>query len=76
MKLNWFKRSGILFIPVSVFGWFIFVAGIIYATYSFTDIDSRSHSASDTLMNFAFRFLEIGVVYSIIAYLTCTAEES
>jgi hypothetical protein len=75
MKLNWFKRSGIVFIPVSLPGWLIFIAGIVYSVYSFIDIDRRSHSASDTLMNFAFMLLIIGIVYSLIAYLTVRKDE-
>ena len=70
MKLRWFTRKGIFFIPSSVMGWIIFFAGIAYAVYSFIDIDSRSHSASDTLINFVFNLLIIGAVYSLIAFLT------
>lgn len=70
MKMPWFKGSGILFIPASIMGWLIFVACLVYAVYSFIDIDSRSHSASDTLMNFFFRVCVIFVIYSIVAYLT------
>jgi hypothetical protein len=70
MKLPWFKRSGIFFIPVSIIGWIILLSGLAVAVYIFKDIDSRSHSASDTLINFVFYLLIIGAVYSIIAYLT------
>ncbi len=70
MKLNWFIRKGILFLPASVIGWVIFVLGVAYAVYLFIDIDSRSHSASDTLINWVFNLLIVGVVYSIIGFLT------
>lgn len=70
MKFPWFKRIGIFFIPATVAGWLILLAGIAFAVYSFIDIDSRSHSASDTLMNFVFMLLIIGAVYSLIAYAT------
>jgi len=70
MNFPWFKRTGIFFVPVSVAGWLILVAGLAFAVYSFMDIDSRSHSNSDTLMNFAFMLLIIGAVYSLIAYAT------
>jgi hypothetical protein len=46
------------------------VFGIIFAVWSFLDIDGRSHSVSDTLMNFVFMLLIIGAVYSLIGYLT------
>jgi hypothetical protein len=70
MELKWFKKGGIVYIPVSVAGWIIALAGFIYAVYSFIDIDSRSHSVSDTLMNFVFRLLIIFAVYTLIAYMT------
>jgi hypothetical protein len=43
---------------------------LIFAVHSFLDIDGRSHSMSDTLMNFVFMLLIIGAVYSLIGYLT------
>ncbi len=70
MNVNWFKRNGIFFIPSSTVGWIILLIGVTYAVYTFIDIDSRSHSVSDTLINFIFNLLLIGAVYSLIAYLT------
>jgi hypothetical protein len=70
MKLNWFTRKGIIYWPVSVIGWVILVIAAAYAIYTFIDIDSHSHSVSDTLINFVFNLLLIGVVYSVIAYFT------
>jgi hypothetical protein len=70
MNFPWFKRFGIFFIPATGAGWIIFAAGIVFAVISFMDIDGRSHSVSDTLMNFAFMLLIIGAVYSLIAYAT------
>jgi hypothetical protein len=69
MKFPWFKRIGIFFIPAAITGWLILLAAIAFAIYSFIDIDSRSHSVSDTLMNFVFMCLIIGAVYSLIAYI-------
>jgi hypothetical protein len=70
MNLPWFKKLGILFIPVSIIGWIILLGGIVYAVFVFIDIDSRSHSASDTLRNFVFNLIIIALVYSLIAFLT------
>ena len=70
MNLPWFKRYGIFFIPKNIIGFVILIAGLAYAVYTFIDIDSRSHSASDTLINFAYHLLIIGAVYSLIAFLT------
>ncbi|MDB5088932.1 MAG: hypothetical protein JWR09_2926 [Mucilaginibacter sp.] len=75
MKLNWFTRKGIIYWPASVIGWVILVIAAAYAIYTFIDIDSRSHSVSDTLINFVFNLLLIGVVYSVIAYFTEARKE-
>jgi hypothetical protein len=68
MNVKWFVRKGILFFPVSLIGWLIAIAAIGYCVYLFVDIDSRSHSVSDTLINFVFNALLVVVVYSIIAF--------
>jgi hypothetical protein len=70
MKKHWFKQSGIIFLPVSFFGWLILSAAIFLSVYEFIVVDAKSHSASDTLMNFFFRLVIIGVVYTIIGALT------
>jgi hypothetical protein len=70
MKFRWFKRSGIFFIPISIIGLIIALTGLACAVYLFLDIDSRSHSASDTLIKFVFNLIIIGAVYSLIGYLT------
>jgi hypothetical protein len=70
MNFPWFKRIGLFFVPASAMGWLILVAGFVFSIYSFMDIDGRSHSVSDTLMNFVFMLLIIGAVYSLIGYVT------
>jgi hypothetical protein len=70
MKPQWFKRKGIFFIPESLIGLAIMLIGIIYAIYIFIDLDSRSHSASDTLRPFFIYLLLIGLAYTLIAFLT------
>ena len=70
MNLPWFKRIGIFFIPTAIIGWLMLLGSLAYAVYVFIDIDSRSHSVSDTLINFVFNLLIIGAVYSVIAFLT------
>ena len=70
MKINWFVRKGILFLPSSLVGWIISIAAIGVCVYLFIDIDSSSHSVSDTLINFVFNALLVAVVYSIIGFIT------
>lgn len=70
MNLPWFKRLGIFYWPISIMGWLLLLASLVYAVYTFIDIDSRSHSVSDTLINFVFNLLIIAAVYSIIGFVT------
>ncbi|WPU99316.1 hypothetical protein SNE26_25210 [Mucilaginibacter sp. cycad4] len=70
MKLNWFTRKGIIYLPVSIIGWIILAVALAYAVFTFVDIDKRSHSVSDTLINFVFNLLLIGLIYTLIAYFT------
>jgi hypothetical protein len=70
MNFNWFERKGILYWPISVIGWLILVVAGAYVVYLFIDIDSRSHSVSDTLINWVFDGLMVGVAYSVIGFLT------
>jgi uncharacterized membrane protein len=70
MNFNWFVRKGILYWPASIFGWIIFILAAVYAVYLFIDADSRAHSGSDTLINWVFNCLIVGVVYSVIGFLT------
>jgi hypothetical protein len=74
MTFHWFSRKGIFFIPSSVIAWAILLASIAYLVWAFLDIDSRSHSASDTLINFAFNALIVAVVYSVVAFFTSSKE--
>jgi len=63
-----FRRFGFFFVPVRWAGWLLALAAIGYSVWSFIDIDSRSHSASDTLINAVFNALIAAVVYSAIAF--------
>jgi hypothetical protein len=76
MNLRWFRRIGIFFIPSSFIGWTILFCGVAYAVYAFIDIDRRSHSVSDTLMNFVFNLVIIGAIYSVIAFVTSGRNQS
>jgi len=76
MNIKWFVRKGILFFPDSLIGWLIAIAAIGYCVYLFIDIDTRSHSVSDTLMNFVFNALLVLVAYSIIAFFTSKEKQT
>jgi len=69
MTLHLFTRRGFLFLPSSVIGWAVFLGMLAFLIWTFLDIDSRSHSVSDTLINFVFSALLVAVVYSIIGFI-------
>ncbi len=65
----YFIRKGIFFIPTSTIGWIVFFACVVYGVYAFVDIDSTSHSVSDTLINWVFTMAMLTIGYTIFAYL-------
>jgi Na+/glutamate symporter len=65
-----FRKRGIFFIPSSLTGGIIFLIALAYSVYSFIEIDSRSHSASDTIRPFIIRLVLIWIIYSVIAYIS------
>ncbi|MFN8354508.1 MAG: hypothetical protein U0Y10_08685 [Spirosomataceae bacterium] len=68
--MHWFTRKGIFFKPVSVVGWVILGLVVFYGIHAFIEIDEHSHSASDTLINWFFRMLLVGLFYSVVGYFT------
>lgn len=70
MKLPWFRRFGIFFLPSTVMGGLILLGFVAYSVVVFLDIDRRSHSVSDTLINFVFNLGILAVLYSAVAFAT------
>lgn len=68
MKQGWFRRSGVFFMPTGAVGWMILALALGFLVYDFLQIDGSSHSASDTLMNFAFHLFLVAVIYTLIGY--------
>jgi hypothetical protein len=67
----WFKanKSGYGWHPHSWQGWLTFFLYIGFLVHSFVQVDSVSHSNSDTLINFFPRFLLFTALITIITYL-------
>jgi hypothetical protein len=49
MKLNWFKKLGWIYIPISFIGTLLFLVVLYLCVTVFLAIDRHSHSVSDTL---------------------------
>ena len=56
----WFKKSGWIYQPTSLFGWIIAILTILLCVQVFIAVDAHSHSVSDTFY---------GVFPYIVAYL-------
>jgi hypothetical protein len=69
-RLPWFSRMGLSYIPHNAAGWAIAVVFLVVAIQRFIIIDSTSHSASDTLLNWAWQLLVLGLIYHTIARAT------
>jgi hypothetical protein len=52
MKLNWFKKIGWIYFPVSIPGWLIAIFTLILIVHDFLAVDKHSHSVSDTYSGF------------------------
>lgn len=75
MKLNWFRRAGFLFYPKAIWAWLMVIGACGYLVYAFIEIDNRSHSVSDTLMNWSVNvILIIGALY-VFAIMTTEKEK-
>lgn len=67
----WFKthKVGFGWRPVTWQGWIVIALYLIAVTYSFLEIDSHSHSASDTFINFLPQLFIFSAILIIISYL-------
>jgi len=67
----WFKanKSGYGWHPANWKGWVILLFYIAFLAQSFIQVDTYSHSVSDTLINFLPRFLLFTAILTIITYL-------
>ena len=69
MKKKWFKTKqyGWGWYPSSWQGWLVLLTLIITNVYSFIAIDSKSHSVSDTLIN----FIPLTLILAILLIFIC-----
>ena len=49
MKAKWFKKTGLIYLPISLMGIVLYLLTILFCMTTFVAIDRHSHSASDTL---------------------------
>ncbi len=71
----WFKPARFwkwfaAYYPASWQGWLVTLIIGSAAVYIFTLVDARSHSGSDTLMNFAPWAIILGLIFDLICFRT------
>jgi len=49
MKIQWFKRLGWLYVPISLPGMMVTLGALAFCARVFLVVDRKSHSVSDTL---------------------------
>lgn len=49
MNAQWYRRWGIIYIPISWYGWTVTLLSLLFCIYIFLSVDQQSHSVSDTL---------------------------
>jgi len=68
MKIVWYKRNGIVFIPVSVIGVVLYILTVAFCITVFIAVDRNSHSVSDTFYGiFPYFVSAFTVLYWIAA---------
>ncbi len=76
MKTPWFNRTKFGFFPASIIGWVLTLATAIYCIYLFFEIDSESHSVSDTLIKWFINVVIVNIFYSLLAFITSRKSNS
>lgn len=66
--MNWFARTGWWYRPVAWPGWLLSLLFVAFLVWAFVDIDGRSHSASDTLMNWSIYVVLTALSYLLVAF--------
>jgi hypothetical protein len=67
MKHPWFKKTGKIYTPTKLYGWLISIAMLALLIFQFIEIDKKSHSVSDTLINFSVKAFIVIIAYSLFA---------
>jgi drug/metabolite transporter (DMT)-like permease len=71
MKTPWFRKTGIIFIPISIVGVVLYLFTLAFCVNVFMAIDRNSHSNSDTLYGIFPFFVGAFTILFWIASNTC-----
>ncbi len=70
-KNPWYRKmkGAFFWYPIHPFGWIIDILYLFVVYRLFIDIDSKSHSGSDTLINFVPAFLFVTFLLFLLFYI-------
>ena len=71
MKANWFRKFGIIYLPISGIGIILYVLTLIFCGTVFMAIDRNAHSVSDTFYGIFPFFVSAFTILFWIAANTC-----
>jgi hypothetical protein len=75
LKLYFFRRKGIIFIPIHFVGW-LFLFGVLAAAgYVFADLYFRTYNIGETLTDFSIFLIILLLGYTFFAFNTCRPEK-
>jgi hypothetical protein len=75
MKQSWFKKFGIIYLPVSIIGYLFYFLTVLFCVTVFTAIGRNSHSNSDTLYGVFPYVISAFTVLFWIASNTCAEKQ-
>jgi membrane protein DedA with SNARE-associated domain len=70
MKKAWFVRSRRFYKPISLYGWVLTFAAVVYIGFSVIRIVNQSLKLNETLSDILLQVIITAVVYATIAYFT------
>ncbi len=65
--MNWFKSTGILYVPVSAAGWAITILAAAFCLHIFVFFDARVHSVTDLAYNLFPYWVPTFLLWAFIA---------
>ena len=70
MSVRLFRREGFAVYPASRIAYLILLVAAAFLVYAFWDIDSHSHSVSDTVRNWVFMAIIVAAVVYTVGLMT------
>lgn len=76
MNTQWFKKSGWIYVPVSIIGVILYLLNMTFCLTVFIAVDRHSHSVSDTFYGIFPFFVSSFTLLFWIASNTCRSNQN